>query len=339
MFSSIDCLLSQLKECAIFWNVVNAVGDASFDSSSSLTKGLWGVFKQKISNPLAHLLLVSDVWRISDRFSMNLWCDFVDENYPNRLILPSPSDSVVQMPIGFRLCTRPLGRLLASFKNNQTQNINEPLQWLLNRLAENEDNDSQEIKQVRTKLCSLRSTGVGANQLRLFYFFKAYFLDCFLLRIHPHLHSCLRKVPLSKMGSLVDYLFEEPVPFFTTWEEWEARVIAVLELVSLVSFAKSDDDFWDDATLISDWKSFTKEGARLSLKKLGSPDVTRINFIMAVSSIEVCSYSLIWFSQLFKHFVNILDEFRLVGFAGQRGRFGSAYADFENHQTNIAVRS
>ncbi len=82
---------------------------------------------------------------------MNLWCDFVDANYPNRLISPSTSDSVVQMPIGFRLCTRPLGRLLASFKNNQTQNINEPLQWLLNRLADNEDDDSQEIKQVRTK--------------------------------------------------------------------------------------------------------------------------------------------------------------------------------------------
>ncbi len=109
------------------------------------------------------------------------------------------------------------------------------------------------------------------------------------------------------MDSLVDYLFEEPVPFFTAWEEWEAKVIAALELVSIVSFAKPDTadvDLWkeavcqevevsftklDDAT-VTDWESFTKETARLSLTKLGSPDVIKSKrFIMAVSSIEVCS--------------------------------------------------
>jgi hypothetical protein len=51
----------------ITWNLVDPVSDASFDSSSSLTEDLWGVFKKKISNPLAHLLLFSDVWRISNQ--------------------------------------------------------------------------------------------------------------------------------------------------------------------------------------------------------------------------------------------------------------------------------
>jgi hypothetical protein len=128
----------------ITWNVVDAVNDASFDSSSSLTEGLWGVFKHKISNPLAHLLLVSDVWRISDQPSTKLWCDFVNANYPDRLMSLNSSDSLVQMPIGFRTCTQPFGRLLASFDTH----LNGPLQWLLDRVSKSEDAKSQEIKEV-----------------------------------------------------------------------------------------------------------------------------------------------------------------------------------------------
>ncbi len=106
------------------------------------------------------------------------------------------------------------------------------------------------------------------------------------------------------MGRLVDCLFENPEEFFRDWEQWEAKVIAALELVSIVSFAKPDTadvDLWKDATIrIRSWESFTKETARLSLKKLGSPDVIKSKrFVMAVSSIEVSSYSLIWFSRVF----------------------------------------
>ena len=132
----------------ITWNVADAVSDVNFDSSSSLTEGLWGVFKHKISNPLAHLLLVSDVWRISDHPSIKLWCDFVTANYPDRLMSLNPSDSIVQMPIGFRTCTQPFGRLLASFD----MHLNRPLQWLLDSVSKNEDGNSQEIKEVRKTL-------------------------------------------------------------------------------------------------------------------------------------------------------------------------------------------
>jgi hypothetical protein len=34
----------------ITWKVVDEVSDASYDSSSSLTEGAWGVFKHKSSN-------------------------------------------------------------------------------------------------------------------------------------------------------------------------------------------------------------------------------------------------------------------------------------------------
>lgn len=149
---STECLVAQLKVSSIIWNIVAAVSDASFDSSSSLSNALWGVLKQKISKSLAHVLLVSDVWHVSDKWSIELWCDFVETHYPHRLLSPVTSDSVVQMPIGFRICTRPLGRLLASFQI--AQNINEPLQWLLKRLSENRDDNSQEIKQVRVEFCS-----------------------------------------------------------------------------------------------------------------------------------------------------------------------------------------
>ena len=149
-------MLAQLVKNQVTWNVVDAVSDASFDSSSSLTEGLWGVFKHKISNPIAHLLLVSDVWRISDEPSINLWCDFVTANYPDRLMSLNSSDSHVQMPIGFRSCTQPFGRLLASFDIH----LNGPLRWLLDRIAKYEDGNSQGIKEV----CS--------ETIDLFYLFK-----------------------------------------------------------------------------------------------------------------------------------------------------------------------
>ena len=146
--------MAQLNESELTWNVVDAVNDSNFDSSSSLTEGLWGVFKQKLSNPLAHLLIVSDVWRVYDDSSAKLWCDFVIANYHDRLMSLNSSDSLVQIPVGFRSCTRPFGRLLSSFDINFAQRpesrLNAPLRWLLNRIAKNEDDDSQEIKEVRS---------------------------------------------------------------------------------------------------------------------------------------------------------------------------------------------
>ena len=152
---STECLLAQLKESRIAWNAVVGISDASFDSSSSLTDGLWSVFKQKISNPLAHLLLISDVWRVSDQSSIKLWCDFIDANYPDRLMSLNSSDSVVQIPVGFSSCTRPFGRLLASFDISYAQRtesrLNGPLQWLLDNIAKYQEDDSQKIKEVRMK--------------------------------------------------------------------------------------------------------------------------------------------------------------------------------------------
>ena len=148
-------MLAQLKESRITWNVVDGVSDVNFDSSSSLTEGLWGVFKHKISNPVAHLLLISDVWRVSDKSSKKLWCNFVEANYPDRLMSLNSSDSLVQIPIGFRSCTRPFGRLLASFDISYAQRtesrLNGPLQWLLDNVAKNQEDDSQKIKEVRMK--------------------------------------------------------------------------------------------------------------------------------------------------------------------------------------------
>lgn len=154
--------MAQLDHSRIVWNVVDAVNDPNFDSSSSLTEGLWGVFKNKLSNPLAHLLLVSDVWRVCDESSAKLWCDFVTANYPDRLMTLNSSDSVVQIPVGFRSCTRPFGRLLVSFDVNSTQrpgsSLNGPLHWLLDHLAKNQDDNYQEIREVWFYLVDLINT-------------------------------------------------------------------------------------------------------------------------------------------------------------------------------------
>ena len=148
----LECLLAQLDQNGITWNVIDAVSDTNFDSSSSLTEGLWGVFKYKLSNTLAHLLLVSDVWRVGNRFTTDLWCDFVIANYPNRLISLGSSDSIVQIPVGFHSCSQPFGRLLATFDGNFAQNNvsnwSSPLRWLLSRIAKTDNDDSQIIKEV-----------------------------------------------------------------------------------------------------------------------------------------------------------------------------------------------
>jgi hypothetical protein len=98
-------------------------------------------------------LLISDVWRVSDKSSTKLWCDFVSANYPDRLMSLNSSDSLVQIPIGFRSCTRPFGRLLVSFDMSYAQRtesrLNGPLQWLLDNVGKNEEDDSQKIKEVR----------------------------------------------------------------------------------------------------------------------------------------------------------------------------------------------
>ena len=67
-----ECLVAQLESSNMRWNVVEAVNDSDFDSSSSLTEALWGVFKHKLSYPLSHLLLVSDICKISTSSSINL---------------------------------------------------------------------------------------------------------------------------------------------------------------------------------------------------------------------------------------------------------------------------
>jgi hypothetical protein len=48
------------------------------------------------------------------------------------------------MPIGFRFCNQPFGRLLASFDRqyalNSDSQLNKPLRWLLDRINQLEEN-------------------------------------------------------------------------------------------------------------------------------------------------------------------------------------------------------
>ncbi|EFX63995.1 hypothetical protein DAPPUDRAFT_114810 [Daphnia pulex] len=150
-----------------------------------VNRRLVGCFKAQNQQSTFHLLLPST----------KLWCDFVNTNYPHRLMSLNSSDSLVQMQIYFRTCMQPFGRLLASFDIH----LNGPLKLLLDRVAKREY-ASQEIK-------------------------EAYFLDWFLLRIPPHLNHCLKKLPLSKMSYIVYNMFEDPKNFFIEWEQHEGDVI------------------------------------------------------------------------------------------------------------------
>lgn len=139
-----ECLSAQLDDSSVTWDAVEAVRDADFDSSSSLTEGLWGTYKHKISIHLAHLLLTSDVWRVSNTTTMQLWCDFVEANYSDRLMLLHSSNMMVPKPDGFDFCSQPFGRLLVSFVSasvNQEANLNGPLHWLLNHIMESDQTE------------------------------------------------------------------------------------------------------------------------------------------------------------------------------------------------------
>lgn len=135
------------------WNVVEVVSGSDFDSSSSLTEGLWGAYKKKVSIPVAHLLLTSDVWKVSDSATLSLWCDFVEAHYPDRLMVLNSSDAFIQIPFGFHFCSQPFGRLLASFHHGdgvsvkQSPNVNELLRSLLDSIVQS--NDVVTLKKVR----------------------------------------------------------------------------------------------------------------------------------------------------------------------------------------------
>ncbi len=148
----LECLVAQMVYNSFTWNVVEVVSGPDFDSSSSLTDGLWGAYKKKVSIPVAHLLLTSDVWKVSDSATLSLWCDFVEAHYPDRLMLLNSSDAVIQIPFGFHFCSQPFGRLLVSFdlvstSVNQSPNVNGLLPWLFDNIARS--NDVVTLKKVR----------------------------------------------------------------------------------------------------------------------------------------------------------------------------------------------
>lgn len=119
-------------------------------------------------------------------------------------------------------------------------------------------------------------------------------MDWFLCRIPPHLHRCSRKLPLSRMGNVVDDLFESPGKFLSEWKDCQADVIAALELLSIASFAKADDsNLWSysNATL-GNWQIFIETAARLSLKVLSAPHMLKSQQILvsSIASIEVSRF-------------------------------------------------
>ncbi len=120
-----------------------------------------------------------------------------------------------------------------------------------------------------------------------------------MLRIPPQFHFCMGQVPLDKMTTLVNNLFQDSSNFFLEWDRYEADVIAALEIVSIASYATADvsgvrANLWKRITRrMRNWQIFTESAAYISLTALASPTVlkqSRERFIQSVSSIEVRVY-------------------------------------------------
>ena len=81
------------------------------------------------------------------------------------------------------------------------------------------------------------------------------------------------------MATLVDTLFEDPSKFFLQWNEYEANVIAALQLVSITSYATADvndvhADLWKNTTRrMRNWKMFVELAVHISLSSLTSSAV------------------------------------------------------------------
>ena len=249
---------------------MKAVGDEQFDASSSLREALWGVLKEKISGPLSHILVISDVWRVSDAAQAALWCGFVRQHCQSGFLISGNTALPVEIPFGFHLSSQPFGRLLHSLDSHVVGRLqvdeNHPAMALLNFIGEFPYETARGLK-------------------------EAYFLDWCLLRSPPHLHTTVRRLPVKRLSYLMKKLFEDPAVFFAEWGLYEANVIAALELLGVAAFAKGEEIDWDDASSgqIRNWKMLTEYAARQCLKQLSSTQVVedRPKFIQAISSVEI----------------------------------------------------
>ena len=253
-----------MKDSDATWSAVRAVGDENFDCTSSLTEALWGVFKFQLSRPLSNLLLVSDVWRVSDTAKMELCCDLISQVYPSRLMYSKMGDTLVQIPFGFRISKQPLGRLLCRYDKHYANNVenrhDDPTTWLLNRIKISED-DVGEMK-------------------------ENYFLDWGLLRMPAHLSDAVGMLPLNCLRTIIDELFSRPGKFFEEWVANEAEVIAALEIVSIAAFAVSDFKWADEK--MRNWDELKQSAVDLAITALSNPKVPKtVGFIQAIASIEV----------------------------------------------------
>ena len=217
------------------------------------------------------------------------WCDFVETNFPDKVLFHS-TDALVQIPVGFRYCHQPFGRLLASFDRQYALSpdspLNKPLRWLLERV--NQENGL--VQEVSTSLLS--STYLfWKSFLFLFFLNKAYFRDWLLLRLPPHLHNCAEQFPMARMKDILNTLFADPECFLEDWESHEAKVIAALELLNIASFAISQAVTWPNAssTQIRSWKVFIDSATRLSLAELSTPAMlqSQKKLLQSITSIEV----------------------------------------------------
>lgn len=146
--------MAQLEDCKVHWNVLDAVRDQHFDSSTSLSEGLWEVFKQKMIRPLAHLLLITDVWRVVEPEDVGLWCRFLEDNYKDGLLLVSNSTTApVQVPAGMQCCRKPFGRLLAQLDKRSIERWDHErtlfLPWLLNYIDKNSSDKVKDVMKAR----------------------------------------------------------------------------------------------------------------------------------------------------------------------------------------------
>ena len=67
------------------------------------------------------------------------------------------TDSLIQMPVGFRFCQQPFGRLLTSFDEKYAQNshspFNRPLRWLIDHIKQRHlGENSFAMQEVSTSL-------------------------------------------------------------------------------------------------------------------------------------------------------------------------------------------
>lgn len=252
--------LTLLKECLCAQLNRDCITNLNDGYRMSLAEGLQSVLSEQVSHSLSHLLIQTDVSKITES-TMQLWCDCIETNYPDRLVVPKENRSLVEPPSYYMTSRFPFSRFFC-LSINEKNSSNPPSQWLLRYLN---DSRNPALKQD-------------------------YFCDWFFAQLPSHLHRVVSYFPFDFMSTLVNSLFIDP-NFITDWLQQKECVLTALEFMNVTASCGPDIvHFRWNAEEIRTWTELIAAAIKSSSAVLGESAFSLSNterLLHAITSLEI----------------------------------------------------